>query len=355
MRGNQRHRTVERRVPPQDQNPDRASLCGNRANAALGALGIRPDHQAQGRRMANPRPTDRAHVPWPRPVIKRKPLEERRWEFAPPSRRHLQVWCVAGRWWVDPRTKTGELGCKAAGQSGSCGTSQIFDRTSMLRLSPTDQILFGLINATLLFTLAYSVLGFHDQYEFGFGVEDGPIEYGTAICLFMSCLILAWQAAKTACQGRFGGAAWLVLYSAAFLFGAGEEISWGQRIIGWETTGYFAKHNVQNETTLHNLAFGNEQLAKSLFGRYLTIAILLYLVVLPFLYPRVKIIATLTDTVMLPLPSLRHGVTAVAASLVIAIFATVPRKWEAYEFIFSLITISIFMAPANLHQFQRSE
>lgn len=222
----------------------------------------------------------------------------------------------------------------------------------MLKLNPTDQILFGLINATLLFTLAYSVLGFHDQYEFGFGVEDGPVEYGTAICLFLSCLILAWQTIRLARQGRLGGAAWLALYSAAFLFGSGEEISWGQRIIGWETTGYFAEHNVQNETTLHNLAFGGEQLAKTLFGRLLTIAILLYLVVLPLLYSRVTCVAKITDTIMLPLPSPRHGVIAVAASLVIAIFATVPRKWEAYEFIFSLISMSIFLAPANAHRFQ---
>lgn len=223
----------------------------------------------------------------------------------------------------------------------------------MFRLTPVDQILFGLINATLLFTLAYSILGFHDQYQFGFGIEDGPIEYGTAICLFLSCLILVWQAVKIARQGRLGGAALMILYAAAFLFAAGEEISWGQRIFGWETTGYFAEHNVQNETTLHNLAFGDEQLAKTLFGRYLTIAILLYLVVLPLLYPRVKFVAKTIDAIALPLPSRRHGIAAVVASLVIAVLATVPRKWEAYEFIFSLITMSIFIAPGNAHQFKK--
>lgn len=222
----------------------------------------------------------------------------------------------------------------------------------MIRLSPTDQILFGLMNATLLFTLAYSVLGMNLQYEAGFGAEDGPVEYGTAICLFLSCLILMGQAVRTA---RFSGASslCLVLYSAAFLFGAGEEISWGQRIIGWETTGFFAEHNLQNETTLHNLAFGDEQLTKSIFGSYLTVAILLYLVVLPLLYSRVPLVARLVDRTMLPLPSARHGITAVGASLVIGVLATVSRKWEAYEFIFSLLTMSIFLHPANAHRFTR--
>ena len=222
----------------------------------------------------------------------------------------------------------------------------------MIRLSPTDQILFGLMNATMLFTLAYSVLGFNLQYEAGFGAEDGPIEYGTAICLFLSSVILLGQAVRTA---RSGGASslWLVLYSAAFLFGAGEEISWGQRIIGWETTGFFAEHNVQNETTLHNLAFGDEQLTKSLFGSYLTVAILMYLVVLPLLYSRISLVARLVDRILLPLPSTRHAIMAVGASLVIGVLATVSRKWEAYEFIFSLLTMSIFLHPANAHRFKK--
>jgi len=222
----------------------------------------------------------------------------------------------------------------------------------MIRLSPIDQILFGLMNATMLFTLAYSVLGFNLQYEAGFGAEDGPIEYGAAICLFLSSVILLGLAVRTA---RSGGASslWLVLYSAAFLFGAGEEISWGQRIIGWETTGFFAEHNVQNETTLHNLAFGDEQLTKSLFGSYLTVAILMYLVVLPLLYSRISLVARLVDRILLPLPSTRHAIMAVGASLVIGVLATVSRKWEAYEFIFSLLTMSIFLHPANAHRFKK--
>ena len=38
---------------------------------------------------------------------------------------------------------------------------------------------------------------------------------------------------------------------AALLF-AGEEISWGQRIFGFESTGVFAKANYQGETNFHN-------------------------------------------------------------------------------------------------------
>ncbi len=44
-----------------------------------------------------------------------------------------------------------------------------------------------------------------------------------------------------------------LLFSASMLFGAGEEISWGQRIIGFETPRQIVEINVQKEFTLHNL------------------------------------------------------------------------------------------------------
>lgn len=50
---------------------------------------------------------------------------------------------------------------------------------------------------------------------------------------------------------------WVAFYflglSAFYLFCAGEEISWGQRIFGWETPESYAEINMQDETNLHNL------------------------------------------------------------------------------------------------------
>jgi len=221
----------------------------------------------------------------------------------------------------------------------------------MRSLSVHDQFLFGLMNATLLFTLAYSILGMQTHFELGFGAEDGPVEYFTAIGLLLSCLILIWYTVSMVRFGRYASAAPLGLYALAFLFGAGEEISWGQRIFSWQTGDFFMEHNRQLETNLHNIVVGENQLAKTLFGSVLTTVILLYLLALPLLYPRVTLIARLTDAIMLPLPGMRHAVVALVASILIATVIDVPRKWESYEFIFSLITMSIFLAPGNAHRF----
>ena len=222
----------------------------------------------------------------------------------------------------------------------------------MRGLNLVDQFLFGIINATLLYTLAYALLGFSEQYNAGFAVEDGPVEYGTALFLLFSSFALMWQAAGAASARRVGGVLLLAFYALLFIFGAGEEISWGQRIFGWETTGYFAEHNVQGETTLHNLKVGDEQLAKTLFGSVLTTVVLLYLVVLPLTYPRLPFIAKIADALMVPVPGARHAAIAVIASVLIGI-VDLNRKWETYELIFSLLTLSIFLAPQNAHRFMR--
>jgi len=216
----------------------------------------------------------------------------------------------------------------------------------MRDFSPADQLIFGLINASLLFVLAYWILGFDQQFATGFAIEDGPVEYGTAILLFVSACVLGWQGAAMLWTGRVVAAVLLLIYAFMFVFGAGEEISWGQRIFDIETPEYFMENNFQQEITIHNLVFGGRQLTKTLFGSFLTVAILLYLVVLPLLYPRVRLIASVIDYLVVPLTGKRHAVVALVASLVM-LLVDLPRKWEVYEFIFGLLTLSIFLAPAN--------
>lgn len=50
----QRDRASERGIPPPHQDPDRAAMRRDRADAALGVAGLGPDPDAQGRRMGNP-------------------------------------------------------------------------------------------------------------------------------------------------------------------------------------------------------------------------------------------------------------------------------------------------------------
>lgn len=86
-----------------------------------------------------------------------------------------------------------------------------------------------------------------------FGWEYGVLEQFQNVVLALSvigALIVLCFAETTWMR------AWLVLIALATFFLLGEETSWGQHYIGWETTGWFAQFNDQGETNLHNTPDG---------------------------------------------------------------------------------------------------
>lgn len=183
-----------------------------------------------------------------------------------------------------------------------------------------------------------------------FAVEDGPAEWGTAICLFLSFIVLARYAWGFMRAGRYGATAAVGLYALLFLFASGEEISWGQRIFGWQAGEFFTNNSYRTETNLHNLKIGDVKLVKVLFGNILTPILLIYLLILPHLYPRIGWVQRQADRLAIPVPHVKHMLIVLAASLVIW-WVDLPRKWEFYEFIFSLMALSIFMEPLNRKAF----
>lgn len=93
--------------------------------------------------------------------------------------------------------------------------------------------------------------------------EDGPVEW-LSVGFFLAAFVLR---ARAAWRDRRLLDALVALFC---LFVAGEEISWGQRLVGYEAPAVFLEHNRQQETTLHNFAaiFGKPKwsLAAALFA-----------------------------------------------------------------------------------------
>ncbi|WP_120499652.1 hypothetical protein [Roseovarius sp. EL26] len=219
----------------------------------------------------------------------------------------------------------------------------------MTNLVKIDRALMGLIVVTLIATVGVYFWD-KDYFSLTFAAEDKLVEYGTAVFLLISSFVLIKNAASLSVKKRLFAAGLTAFYAFMFFMAAGEEISWGQRIIGWESGEFFQDNNKQDETNLHNMIiptpFGDFHLAKTLFGSVLTTVILLYLAVLPFVYTRVEKIRNLCDRFAIPVPGMRHTFFAIAASLIIAAI-DVSRKWEVYELVFSLLTTSIFLLPQN--------
>ena len=79
--------------------------------------------------------------------------------------------------------------------------------------------------------------------------EDGWVENLTAVAFLMGGVALFGAALA---ERRLFPRCVYVLGGLALIFFGGEEISWGQRIIGFETPDFLAKANVQGEFELHN-------------------------------------------------------------------------------------------------------
>ncbi len=94
--------------------------------------------------------------------------------------------------------------------------------------------------------------------------EDGVVETGGAICLFLAAvffLILFFRSEGDEGWLCFGTRKnWFYLGMAfLFFFGAGEEISWGQHYLKYATPEFWQSHNVQAEFNVHNLIYFNQR------------------------------------------------------------------------------------------------
>lgn len=78
--------------------------------------------------------------------------------------------------------------------------------------------------------------------------EDSFSESVSAICYLVAACIFFIEWIYGRCRNIF-----VLGYALLFLVVGGEEISWGQRIIGMQTPDALKELNVQKETNLHNI------------------------------------------------------------------------------------------------------
>jgi hypothetical protein len=113
------------------------------------------------------------------------------------------------------------------------------------------------VGATLI-ALAYATLRLSGSTVNVLVEEDGWFEWLGAIglfagsALFLAGFFVARRAAAASGARRL--LPWTLLALSVVLFvGGGEEISWGQRILGWGTPEGIGGVNAQGETNLHNM------------------------------------------------------------------------------------------------------
>ena len=89
------------------------------------------------------------------------------------------------------------------------------------------------------------------------GTEDKFGEDMTSVFYFGAGFLMLWRSGSQIRNKQTTTIRELVpvLIALFFIFVGGEEISWGQRLFGFETPEVIIDNNVQGESTLHNLSF----------------------------------------------------------------------------------------------------
>jgi formate hydrogenlyase subunit 3/multisubunit Na+/H+ antiporter MnhD subunit len=131
--------------------------------------------------------------------------------------------------------------------------------------------------------------------------EDGAAEnlqvlfFALAFVLCFPVIARLWKAGAQARQAKLFAAMYLVL-SLGLFFIIGEELSWGQRIFGWETSEELKAINKQEETNIHNIEGIGDKI------KWLHVVMGAYGTILPLIFLRAQISARPLDAVSLLVP-----------------------------------------------------
>jgi len=151
-----------------------------------------------------------------------------------------------------------------------------------MKLSTTEKIILVLV---LLMIVAGYVLFYTNVTSFETYVqEDGFVEWLTVLGLLMGFVVCIGRFIRLLRKRKFIFLFVTLLLALLLFVAAGEEISWGQRILGIKSSDFFQKNNSQGETNFHNLVLNGVKINKIVFSFGLIAVMAIYIVIFPLLY-----------------------------------------------------------------------
>jgi len=206
----------------------------------------------------------------------------------------------------------------------------------------------------LLFSVFLSRIN-HDAFRYQLVAEDGFTETLTVLSLLLVTVICIYRLVKLRHHRALIFLGMTGFIGLAGLFGAGEEISWGQRIFEWQTPDYFLKHNKQDETGLHNLVveIDGEKISinKVIFGTGLALAMLIYLFVMTPFYRQDRVrggpFAELIHKMAIPMPKNYQAIGYLVIVACVELLIDSSKRGEMTEFAGSIIFLLNVAFPDN--------
>ena len=205
---------------------------------------------------------------------------------------------------------------------------------------------YGVIAAVITLGIYFSRMN-EELFLNHYIVEDGPLEWSTVVMLFAAGCLMMVRAIRLRGKRTKLFLAMTAFAGLVLFFGAGEEISWGQRVFGIETPEVLAAHNKQRETNLHNLELGGVSVNKLVFSNLLGVGLVFYILILPALAGRKPGIARLVRKFAIPLPRKRQIFVWILALALPELLVATPKKGEVGEACAGLIVFVTLLNPRN--------
>lgn len=206
---------------------------------------------------------------------------------------------------------------------------------------------------TLVFVFTLIIAGLVSSYvsinffEKHYINEDGAIEWLTVVGFVLGSWVCFYRAVTLRSKRQIQFIALTLLLGFAFLFVAGEEISWGQRIFQFQSPDWFLTHNEQGETNIHNLKLGQFKVNYWIFAVGIGVTMFLYFAVMMPLYGRKKGFSRAVDRWGVPIPRLYQLVSGCLMVVTTQLFLNSSETGELTEFGGAFLVLLIIVFPRN--------
>jgi hypothetical protein len=220
-------------------------------------------------------------------------------------------------------------------------------------LNPIERIAFPLIGLYLIIGAAIAMI---DPIYFTTVVakEDGPIEWLTVLGLVLAFIVCANRVFSLKSQKNWAFIGVWSFLTVFTLFGAGEEISWGQRIFNVESSEWFKQNNAQAETNLHNLVVNGTKVNKVIFSALLGLTLLTYLFIFSFAYRRSDKFKAFCEYLAVPIAQWHHVAAWVSVAIVAEVLIKdVGRSSELFESAAVFVFLLNITYPYNSQSFKK--
>lgn len=197
-----------------------------------------------------------------------------------------------------------------------------------------------ILSILAVLSLSYSVyLYLNADTVARLGSEDNLFEWLTAIAFLLSSglfLFIFFRARKNL---------FYLIFSFTLFIGFGEEISWGQRVIGFDTPEKMKQANVQNEFNIHNIEALNtkdmEGVSKKGIGRLFEVNFMFKVftifigALLPFAVFHNRKVSTAAKYMKIPVPPLSltifFSVNWLVFKIILDIFLPTGKLFQYYD------------------------